>query len=91
MFLNEKKRFIKSRKLKNAPRPNKLKLMWYPGNRTLLTIFVLPFYGRDQPQPCLESRGEGSAASVLRLQPPVAGADAGNEDVTAYSYRRSRP
>ena len=37
------------------------------------------------------SRGEGSAARVLRLQPPMAGADTRDEDVNAYFYNRSRP
>ena len=52
--------------------------------------FVFPFYGRDDP-PCSESRGEGSAASVLRLQPPAAGADARYKCVKASLYNRSRP
>ena len=56
-----------------------------------LIIFVIVYNGRDQPPPCLERRGEGSTAGVLRLRPPVAGADARYEDVDASSYHRPRP
>ena len=45
--------------------------------------FRFPFYGRDQHPPCSGSRGEGSAAGVLLLQLPAAGADSKYEDVNA--------
>ena len=38
----------------------------------VLNHFCVPFHGREQPPPGSESRGEGSAAYMLRLQPPIA-------------------
>ena len=83
-FTHEYKNAPEVWKIKNAPRPSVLKLMRHINHKSLI-IFIVPFYGRDQSPPCLGSRGEGFAERVLRLQPPVAGADTRYEDVNASS------
>ena len=62
--INYKIKCTDVKKLKNAPRPSKIKLMWYTKNQMSIINLMISFYGCDRPPALFKMPRRGFCVGV---------------------------